>query len=105
MVWKLSRFSRYPLFDEQIFAEFAERGVKLISVSENIDETTPAGRMTRRILGAVNGYDLEVISENVKLGISKKIQYGGTHGYVPIGYVNTHEIIDGHEVKEVRGIE
>ena len=100
IVWKLSRWSRSPLVDATLELELIERGVRLVSVTENIDET-PGGKLLRRILGTINAYEVDNLAQGVAAGMERKVKTGGTPAMAPLGYVNVRKVIDGVEVKTV----
>ncbi len=100
IVWKLSRLSRNPLLDATLELELKEHGVRLISVTENIDET-PGGKLLKRILNVINAYEVDNLSQGVSAGISKKARSGGTPTRAPLGYINVRRIVDGNEIRTV----
>ncbi|HVB50277.1 MAG TPA: recombinase family protein [Acidimicrobiales bacterium] len=76
LVWRLDRLSR-NLGDLILLAnKFAESGVALHSVSENLDLSSAAGRMFYNILGTFAQYFREQLSENVKMGNERAVKEG-----------------------------
>ena len=53
VVWKLDRLSRSLKDVLHIMEQIAEAGAGFRSVTENIDTTTPAGRMMMQMVGAL----------------------------------------------------
>ena len=52
VVWKLDRLGRNMLHILQTVKALTDRGVTLVSVSDGIDSSTPAGRMMIGVLGS-----------------------------------------------------
>lgn len=86
IVWKLTRFSR-NLADLTAACEQLDRqGISLVSYSEAFDSTTPAGRMVRSMLATVAQFEREVISENVRLGMTERAKQGKRTCSSVLGY-------------------
>src|SRR6266536_2460406 len=47
----------------------AERGIELRSLKENIDTTTPTGKLLFHIIGAMAEFERDVISERTQAGL------------------------------------
>ncbi len=86
-VHKLDRLARNREDDVQIGLLLAKNGVRLVSCTENIDDT-PSGRLVRGIMADINEWYSANLSEEAKKGMRKKVEIGGTPGKAPIGYVN-----------------
>ena len=67
-VWagRLARSLRQWL---RIAEEYRSVGVDLVSLKQNVDTTLPAGRLTFQVLGAVAGFEREMLRERVKAGM------------------------------------
>ena len=76
LVWKLTRFSRNLANIVTVCEQLDKAGVTLVSYTEAFDSNTPSGRMIRSILGTVAQFEREIISENVKLGMSERAKQG-----------------------------
>lgn len=79
-ITKLDRLAR-SVIDLQNIAKFLEdKNVDLKVIQQNIDTTTPAGRLLFTMLGAIAEFERDLINERVKEGIeaAKKngIQFG-----------------------------
>src|SRR5690606_34736567 len=77
-----------------------EAGVKLISVTEQIDET-PQGMLTMSLLGAVNAYRSRDDGRKIKEGLVKKAQLGGTPTRAKIGYLNTRRWDGANDIRTI----
>ncbi len=71
IVWKYDRFARS--FDRLVTAlqEFGSLGVDFISYTQNIDTTTPMGRLFFHIIGSFAEFERELIVERVRAGLEK----------------------------------
>ena len=67
VVWKLDRLGRNMLHILQTVKELTDRGVTLVSTSDGIDSSTPAGRMMIGVLGSLAEYERELIRERTAL--------------------------------------
>ena len=85
--YSMSRLSR-SIRDTLNLSEYLrKRGADLVSLSENIDTTSAAGKMVFRMLAVFAEYEREVIGERVKTVWHYKRRKGEkTGGNVPFGY-------------------
>ncbi|MGO4443086.1 recombinase family protein [Mycobacterium sp. 2YAF39] len=67
VVWKLDRLGRNMLHILQTAKELTGRGVILVSTSDGIDSSTPAGRMMIGVLGSLAEYERELVRERTAL--------------------------------------
>ena len=67
VVWKLDRLGRNMLHVLQTVRDMTERGVTLVSVTDGIDSSTPAGRMMIGVLGSLAEYERELVKERTAL--------------------------------------
>lgn len=108
LVWKLDRLSR-SLRDILAIIEdlFNPNGVALISATESIDSSTPAGRAMLSVLGTFAQFEREQDSERVSMvhkSLAKDCRFLG--GPVPLGYkiVDKHYAIDEATAPIVRKV-
>ena len=91
LVWRLDRLSR-NLGDLILLAdEFGKANVGLVSLSENLDLTSAAGRMFYNILGTFAQFYREQLAENVTLGMDQARRQGIWVNRPPTGY----DLVDG----------
>ncbi len=69
VVWKFDRFARSVSHLLRALETFNALGVAFISLSEQMDTTTPTGKMIFTILGAVAELERSLIAERVKAGL------------------------------------
>jgi DNA invertase Pin-like site-specific DNA recombinase len=83
MVWKLDRLSR-SLKDLLLLLERIEAaGAGFRSLTENIDTTTPAGRMMMQMLGAFAEFERAMVKERTMAGLSAARAEGRIGGRRP----------------------
>lgn len=69
IVWKFDRFARSVSHLLRALETFNSLGVAFVSLSEQIDTTTPTGRMIFTVLGAVAELERSLIAERVRAGL------------------------------------
>jgi len=69
VVWKLDRFGRSLRQLVNALAELEALGVAFASLRDNLDLSTPAGRMLFRVIGAMAEFERTFIQERVKAGL------------------------------------
>src|SRR3984893_445790 len=69
LVWKLDRYARSLRHLVNALAEFEALGVAFVSLRDNLDLTTPAGRLMFQIIGAMAEFERALIQERVKAGL------------------------------------
>lgn len=79
-VWKLDRLGRSVSHLVGVVDELGRRGVEFRSLTDAIDTTTPAGRMTFVVLAAVAQFERELIVERTKAGLAAARERRGSLG-------------------------
>ena len=69
VVWKFDRFARSVSHLLRALETFKVQGVEFISFSEQLDTSTPAGKLVFTVLGAVAELERSLIVERVRAGI------------------------------------
>ena len=69
LVWKIDRFGRSLKHLVNSLAELAALGVAFVSLRDNIDLSTPSGRLMFQIIGAMAEFERALIQERVRAGI------------------------------------
>lgn len=80
VVWKFDRFARSVSHLLRALENFQALGVDFVSPSENIDTSTPTGRMIFTVLGAVAELERSLIAERVRAGLRNAKAKGKTLG-------------------------
>jgi DNA invertase Pin-like site-specific DNA recombinase len=84
LVWAFDRFARSTSHLATTLEEFQALGVDFVSYSQQIDTTTPAGKLTFHVLAAIAEFEREMIRERVRSGMAAAKQRGTRSGN-PIG--------------------
>src|SRR3984885_10544905 len=69
LVWKIDRFGRSLKHLVNALAELVALGVAFISLRDNIDLSTPSGRLMFQIIGAMAEFERALIQERVRAGL------------------------------------
>ena len=75
-VWKFDRLGRSTIHLLQVLEEMRNRGVRLIATSQNIDTSTPMGKLFFTILSGIAELEREMIVERTKLGLTRAKKEG-----------------------------
>ena len=106
-VYRIDRLSRSLSDFADLTKKFDEWGVQFVSVTQEINTATSAGRMMLNILMTFSQYEREVITERIRDKMSASRKKGmWVGGGVPFGYVvdNKHLVILEKDAKIVRRI-
>lgn len=68
-VWKFDRFARSVSHLLRALETFKALGIEFVSFSEQMDTTTPTGKMIFTVLGAVAELERSLIAERVRAGL------------------------------------
>jgi DNA invertase Pin-like site-specific DNA recombinase len=68
-VWKFDRFARSVSHLLRALETFNALGIAFVSLSEQMDTTTPTGKMVFTVLGAVAELERSLIAERVRAGL------------------------------------
>jgi DNA invertase Pin-like site-specific DNA recombinase len=68
-VWKFDRFARSVSHLLRALKTFKALGIDFVSLSEQMDTSTPTGKMVFTVLGAVAELERSLIAERVRAGI------------------------------------
>jgi DNA invertase Pin-like site-specific DNA recombinase len=69
VVWKFDRFARSVSHLLRALETFKTQGIDFVSYSEQMDTSTPAGKMVFTVLGAVAELERSLIVERVRAGL------------------------------------
>jgi DNA invertase Pin-like site-specific DNA recombinase len=86
LVWKVDRFGRSLRHPVNVLAELGALGVAFISLRDNLDLSTPSGRLMFAVIGAIAEFERSLIQERVRAGLlnarAKGQQLGRPHRIV-----------------------
>ena len=84
MVWKLDRLGRSMRHLIETVTELEAKGVGFRSLTENIDTTTPGGRLVFHLFGALAQFERDLIRERVTAGMQAARDRGRVGGRRPV---------------------
>lgn len=79
-VTKLDRLARSTLHLQQIADELKQKGVELVVIDQNIDTSTPTGKLLFSMLGAIAEFENDIRRERQADGIVKALDNGVKFG-------------------------
>jgi DNA invertase Pin-like site-specific DNA recombinase len=94
-VWKFDRFARSVSHLLRALETFKALGIDFVSYSEQMDTSTPAGKMCFTVLGAVAELERSLIVERVKAGLRNAKAKGKSLG-------RPRTIVDGVRIGRLR---
>lgn len=107
-VWKLDRLARSLPDLIQLGAQIEARGAHLVSLTDNIDTTSAGGRLLFHLLGAIAGFERDLIRERTNAGLAEARRKGRIGGrpkaMTERDLKAARALIDGgHSVREAAG--
>jgi DNA invertase Pin-like site-specific DNA recombinase len=86
VVWKLDRLGRSLKHLVTTIEDLAAYGVSFVSLRDNLDLSTPSGRLMMHTIGAMAEFERELIKERVTAGIQaarkRGVRFGRPRTYV-----------------------
>ena len=80
LVWKIDRFGRSLKHLVNALADLCAYGVAFVSFRDNLDLSTPSGRLMFQIIGAMAEFERSLIQERVKAGLRNARSKGKKFG-------------------------
>lgn len=104
LVWKLDRFGRSLRHLVNALAELEAVGCAFVSMTDNLDLTTPAGRLMFNVIAAMAEFERELIRERVRAGM-RNAKAKGKHLGRPCISIDTLKIAalrrQGRSVRQI----
>jgi DNA invertase Pin-like site-specific DNA recombinase len=88
LCWKFDRFARSVSHLLRALETFRAMGIDFVSFSEQLDTSTPTGKMVFTVLGAVAELERSLIVERVRAGMRNARAKGKRIGRPPRTYLN-----------------
>jgi DNA invertase Pin-like site-specific DNA recombinase len=88
IVYNMDRFARDFVFGEQAIVELENLNIRLHSVMQQVDGSTSAGKLHRRVLMAFGQYENDNRTDKCVAGMVKRMENGKFCGLAPFGYEN-----------------
>jgi DNA invertase Pin-like site-specific DNA recombinase len=95
LVWKLDRFGRSLKHLVNALAEFEALGIAFVSLKDNLDLTTPSGRLMFQVIGAMAEFERSLIQERVRAGLRNARAKGKRLGRPAV-------VVDAAEITKLR---
>jgi DNA invertase Pin-like site-specific DNA recombinase len=86
VVWKLDRMGRSLPHLIEIIQQFGKMAVGFQSLTEKIDTTSPGGRLTFHLFGALAEFERDLIRERVQAGLKSARARGRKGGRPPVSH-------------------
>ena len=95
IVWRFDRFARSVSHLLRALETFKVLGIEFVSLSEQVDTSTPTGKMVFTVLGAVAELERSLIAERVKAGLRNARSKGKRLG-------RPHVVVDAARIRALR---
>ncbi len=95
VVWKFDRFARSVSHLLRALETFKALGIEFVSLSEQVDTSTPTGKMVFTVLGAVAELERSLIAERVRAGLRNARAKGKRLG-------RPRKAVDGAKIASLR---
>src|SRR5882672_4365290 len=95
LCWKVDRFGRSLRHLVNALADLDAYGVAFVSLRDNLDLSTPSGRLMFQIIGAMAEFERSLIQERVRAGLRNAILNGKRLG-------RPRRIVNGAEMARLR---
>jgi len=95
IVWRFDRFARSVSHLLRALETFNALGIAFVSLSEQMDTTTPTGNMIFTVLGAVAELERRLIVERVRAGLRNARAKGKTLG-------RPRKVVDAVKIADLR---
>ena len=92
VVWDFSRFARSTSHLLRALETFSSLGIGFVSLREQIDTSTPTGKMVFTILGSVAELERSLIGERVRAGLRNAKAKGQRLGRPPLKELTTADV-------------
>ena len=76
LVWKLDRLSRSMKDLVMVLNELGGLGIDFVSYDNNLDTSTPTGKLVFHVIGAVAEFEKDIIKERIKAGLENAKRKG-----------------------------
>jgi len=104
-IYDLSRLGRTVQQVMKLIDYFSQKNIGFVSIKENLDITTPTGKMIVGILASINQMQVEIQNEKIREGLANAKANGKQQGRksIPIEKVRMIKALDkdGYSNKEI----
>lgn len=104
-IWDFSRLARSTKDLLDIVEELTNKGIHLKSVKENLDTSTPSGKLMLTMIGAINEFERANMLERQREGIAIAKADGKYKGRPSVTYPdNWKEVYDQWKVRKITAV-
>lgn len=96
MVWRLDRLGRSLKHLIELVTELEQKEIGFCSLTENIDSTTPGGKLVFHLFGALAEFERNLIRERTKAGLAAARARGRKGGRV--------EVMDEKKIRQAQAL-
>lgn len=93
-VWRLDRLARSMQHLIELLRTFEAAGVRLVSITENIDTTTPTGKLVFHIFASIAEFERNLIIERTSAGLEAARKRGKVGGRRPVATEEKKETLN-----------
>lgn len=105
-VWDFSRLARSTKDLLELVEMMKSKGINLVSVKENLDSSTPTGKLMLTMIGAINEFERANLLERQREGIAIAKAEGKFKGRKAITYpTNWEEVYPKWKKREINGVQ
>ena len=94
VVWKLDRWGRSLGDIVLTLADIHAKGCGFVSITQDIDFTTPTGKMLAGILASIAEFERATLIERTKMGLVNAVKKGKVLGRRPTPALYKQEVLD-----------
>lgn len=103
-VWDFSRLARSTKDLLELVEMMKSKGINLVSIKENLDSSTPTGKLMLTMIGAINEFERANLLERQREGIAIAKAEGKFKGRKAIDYPNNwEEVYPKWKNREING--
>ncbi|PFR91174.1 resolvase [Bacillus cereus] len=104
VVYKIDRLARSTFDLHKIVRDLEAKGIGLVFIKENIDFTTPAGKLMFTMLGAIAEFERDLINERTAEGRERAKQQGKHLGRKGKGEKTVKQALKLYAEREANGL-
>ena len=102
VVWRLDRLGRTASGLTKLFEQLQAKKIRFVSIKDNIDLGTPAGRLIANVIASVACYENEVRTERIRAGQKVAKDNGKTWGGSKKGVLHKHSIEQVRQIVKMK---
>jgi len=100
VIYSLSRLSRSTLDTLRLAGELEKAGCDLVSLQEQVDTSSPAGRVIFRVLAALAEFERDQLAERTRQAMQHMKAQGRVVGAIPHGFSRDGDRVIRHDAEQ-----